>query len=336
MRKILVILAVGALVAAGACGKSKSSSAKGPTGPQSYVVDADAAAPATQQIAAYFPGVLKVRPGDTITFANKSAHDPHTITFGISADHSNAPAPVINGGKNINPAEFQPCFADTSSPTMTCPPPPAVAPAYTGKGYWNSGWLAADLPNKSYKMTLGTSIAPGEYSYTCLLHPFMQGTIQVVAKDGDRLSPSAVAAAAATASRQQLANAAALKPPAATPGTVSAGYGDRIIAVMAFEPSTITIKAGETVTWKPGSLYEPHTVTFQSPFKSPGDPGATLPLGVKSGGSYTGGATSSGIFGPKPFPFPTDSFSLKFPKAGTYDYVCILHDGMKGTVTVTA
>ena len=60
-----------------------------------------------------------------------------------------------------------------------------------------------------------------------------------------------------------------------------------------------------------------------------------MPLGVASGGMYTGGATSSGIFGPKPYPFPADSFSLKLSKAGTYDYVCVLHPGMKGAVSVT-
>lgn len=82
------------------------------------------------------------------------------------------------------------------------------------------------------------------------------------------------------------------RPPPARPGTITAGWGDNIVAVMRFDPSPISIKVGDTVTWKPGSPYEP-------------------------------------------YPFPANSFSLKFPMAGTYGYVCVLHPGMNGTVAVT-
>ena len=71
-----------------------------------------------------------------------------------------------------------------------------------------------------------------------------------------------------------------------------------------------------------------------SKFKSPEEPGALVPAGAKSGGTYTSGLTNSGIIGPAPF-FPSATFTLKFGKAGTYEYVCVLHPGMKGTVTVT-
>jgi plastocyanin len=161
----------------------------------------------------------------------------------------------------------------------------------------------------------------------------MAGTF-VVDSAKDRFAPDVAHTAAAAAATKKIADANALKPPAATPGNVTAGFGDRITVVQAFDPAAISIKAGETVTWKNGTTYEPHTVTFKSPYKTPGDAGALAPHGDKAGATYSGGFTSSGLFGPAPF-FPSDTFSLKFAKAGTYDYVCTIHPGMKGTVTVT-
>jgi plastocyanin len=339
MRKILVtLLAVVALVGA-ACGNdNKSKKAAAPTGPQTYVVDVDAAAPPQFQISNYFPSALTVHPGDTIEFQNKSAGYPHTVTFGIKPDQSNRPAPVNAKGEE-NPLNFGSCFTDSDpTPALTaCPTPsnPAAPPTYAGKGFWHSGVMfsnQAAFP-KSITLKLSDSIADGTYTYLCVLHAFMGGVI-TVAKNGDRLTPTAVRAKAEVASAKAIADANALKPPAATPGNVTAGFGDRITAVNVYDPGTITIKAGETVTWKNAATYEPHTVTFKSPYNTPGEPGVNVPHGDKSGGTYSGGFTNSGFFGAAPF-FPISTFSLKFAKAGTYDYVCAIHPGMKGTVTVT-
>jgi plastocyanin len=340
MRKILLILMAAVALVGAACGNDSKDKDKAkvaaPTGAQSYVVDVDAAAPPQFQVSAYYPGALTVHPGDTIDFQSKSVGNPHTITFGIKADQSNRPAPVTAKGEE-NPVTFAPCFTDSdATPSLTeCPTPsnPAAPPPYAGKGFWHSGVIASQPPfSKSVKLTLSDSIADGTYSYLCLLHRFMAGTIKVD-KAADRATPAAVAASAVTASSRAIAAATLLKPPAATAGSVAAGWGDNVTAVQAYDPATVTVKAGETVTWKTASPYEPHTVTFKSPYKTPGDPGAIAPHGDKSGGTYTGGFTSSGLFGAPPF--PSDTFSLKFPKAGTYEYVCTIHPGMKGAVTVT-
>jgi plastocyanin len=338
MRKTLSItLVVVALVAAACGGGGKK--AKGPTGPQTYNIQVDAATPPGQQISAYFPGVVKVRPGDTLVFTNKAAGTPHTITFGLKNDNSNRPAPVTQAGAP-NPVAFGPCFtdADLAAGATACPTPPnpANAPAFGGKGFWNSGVIANNTPNTSPKVTvkLGDSIPVGLYKYVCLLHSYMAGAIKVMPKDKQRLSPTAESANGDAAATKAVTSAAALKPPAAQPGKVTAGWGDRVVAINGFDPATISAKVGELVTWTAANPYEPHTVTFQSTFTSPEQPGALAPAGVASGGSYTSGLTSSGIFGPPPF-FPSASFSLKFSKAGTYKYVCVLHPGMAGTVTVT-
>jgi amicyanin len=74
----------------------------------------------------------------------------------------------------------------------------------------------------------------------------------------------------------------------------------------AFGPTTLTVPVGTTVTWT-NRDEEPHTVVSSdgSTFHSPG---------MGTGGTY----------------------SFKFDKAGTFDYVCSIHPFMHGTVVVTA
>jgi plastocyanin len=71
-----------------------------------------------------------------------------------------------------------------------------------------------------------------------------------------------------------------------------------------FNPETLKIKAGQTVTWTNDDSVG-HDVTADD-FKS-GDPGA-----IDSGGT----------------------FEHTFKKAGTFDYVCSVHPGMEGKVEV--
>jgi plastocyanin len=71
-----------------------------------------------------------------------------------------------------------------------------------------------------------------------------------------------------------------------------------------FNPGTVTIKAGGKVTWTNDDSVG-HDVTADD-FES-GSPG-----GIEGG----------------------STFSHTFKKAGTYDYVCSVHPGMKGTVKV--
>jgi plastocyanin len=225
----------------------------------------------------------------------------------------------------------------------TCPTtPPSTFPEYAGKGFWNSGVilptaLPAEAGPKTATLKVAADIAPGPYMVVCLLHPFMGATLNVVASDAERLSPADVAAAADKQLGDAKTTAGAIPAPThapeATGASVTASWGDKLVAFNRFDPETVTVKAGQTVTWHDASPYMPHTVSFQPHFKTPGDTGAFLPVGVKSGGRYAGGESHSGIFGPKP-PFPTDTFSMTFTKAGTYPYLCLLHPGMAGTIKV--
>jgi len=72
-----------------------------------------------------------------------------------------------------------------------------------------------------------------------------------------------------------------------------------------FSPSALTIKKGDSVTWRFLDGDTPHNVTSQGAkrFKS---------SATKHSGSYT----------------------VRFTKAGTFSYVCTIHAGMKGKVVV--
>jgi plastocyanin len=110
-----------------------------------------------------------------------------------------------------------------------------------------------------------------------------------------------------------------------------------------FAPNPLTVRVGDTVTWRWSTNPAPHTVTFNSGKPSPADivpgpgpgelmlgPGA-FPIGpTGSVIAYDGTAqVSSGI--PND---PNGTFSLTFTRTGTFGYVCVLHPGMRGEVTV--
>jgi plastocyanin len=78
------------------------------------------------------------------------------------------------------------------------------------------------------------------------------------------------------------------------------------IPEIAIEPADITVKAGTTVTWT-NSDDIPHTVTKE------GGPGAEFDSGDLDPGS---------------------TFEQTFDAPGKVDYVCTIHPGQAGTVTV--
>ena len=85
--------------------------------------------------------------------------------------------------------------------------------------------------------------------------------------------------------------------------TFGADANTIVIKNFDFSPMTLTIKAGESVTWK-NEDGEPHTVT-----------------------SDTGLFRSGGLD-------EDDSFTFKFDRPGTYNYVCSIHPKMVGKIVV--
>jgi plastocyanin len=108
--------------------------------------------------------------------------------------------------------------------------------------------------------------------------------------------------------------------------TVDAGASrrDGALQALVFASDTIVIDEGDSVTWTSASI---HTVSFLegssfTPFNAPIAPAGS---NVEDGTAFT----SSGVI------VAGQTYTLTFPKAGTYVYNCLLHPPeMAGTVVV--
>ena len=111
--------------------------------------------------------------------------------------------------------------------------------------------------------------------------------------DSDSGSSAATPAADATATPQ---TGAAAAPEAAA--------GEVIMKGIRFQPADITVKVGDTVTWKNEDPVEHNAVDEK------------------------GGQFKSELFG------EGGTYEFTAEKAGKIDYVCTVHPGMTGTITV--
>lgn len=107
----------------------------------------------------------------------------------------------------------------------------------------------------------------------------------------------------------------------ATPAAAQGKTIDVSMTDSAFVPPTITISAGDKVTWKNPALLL-HTVTFD-PAEAADKANIKMPAGVQPFGS----ADLS----------EDETFAHTFTEKGTYAYVCKYHEsmGMKGIVIVS-
>jgi len=130
---------------------------------------------------------------------------------------------------------------------------------------------------------------------------------------------------------------------------VATGGGKAYLAIMRFLPETIRVHVGDTVEWTNLHPSEPHTVTFGNepdvPFilvgVAPDSDGAlhgTLPNVATANSVNSGlyGAAAQDQTGLPQTDIGVTRVRVTFTQAGTYDYICALHDelGMKGRVIV--
>jgi plastocyanin len=127
---------------------------------------------------AMFPATQTVAVGTTLRFSmSASSYEVHTATFGLG-DPLNQPTSYL--GDLV--ARFQNDPVTPSQAVYPSDPPGTVAslsPTLHGNGFWSSGQLdvssTSPLPNSNaVKFT-----APGTYTFYCLIHPFMKGTVTV-------------------------------------------------------------------------------------------------------------------------------------------------------------
>ena len=129
---------------------------------------------------------------------------------------------------------------------------------------------------------------PGSFPYVCQLHPQMQGTVIAEGEAVAGASPVSAAEGQTELAAQQ----------AAAPADAAVSIVD-----FAFEPATLDVPAGATVTWT-NDGQAPHTVT--------------------------GEFADSGILE------PGQTFSHTFTESVENSYVCAIHPDMAGAIRVSA
>jgi len=155
--------------------------------------------------------------------------------------------------------------------------PHTVTSAPDGGAIWDSGIISA---GKTFRLDT-SKLNATEYDYLCTVHPFMTGKITITAP---------------------------VKPVFANVTMVS-GAAKQSPDQKYYDPETITVKTGITVSWTNADSVS-HTVTS-------GDPSAG----------------SSGVFD-SDLVKPGKTFQHRFDSVGTTSYFCSIHPWMTGKVTV--
>ena len=127
------------------------------------------------ELYAMLPATQTVRVGTTLTFSMSTlTFEDHTATFG-PGDPEHDPGSYLGTlAASFNSPVFAPEAVYPSEPPGTTG---SLSPTQHGNGFWNSGVMdtssATPLPNSNSV----TFTAPGTYTFYCMIHPFMKGTI---------------------------------------------------------------------------------------------------------------------------------------------------------------
>lgn len=282
-------------------------------------------------ITEYLPEAITVAAGTTVEWTT-AGPDPHSVTF-------------MPTGQEVPAAPDEALFAPT----------PPTGP-YDGKALVNSGLIpqgpAAAPP---FEVVFDT---PGTYSYGCVIHPGMRGTVTVVAEDGQAESQADISRRGEDELNRWLTEGRAAKktltdappkrqanPDGTSTWTIEMGVTTAHTDVLAFVPPNAAIKAKDTVTFV-NNTAAPHTASFAGTKQVPQDPNspeATNPAPGRSPQTLnrtdyfnTGTLPPDSPPGQGP-PLAVRSFSFVVPTAGDYSYVCIYHapSAMGGTLKVT-
>ena len=346
----------------------------------------------------FFPRTATIATGGTFQFTNGGGFHTATLlpaNWSVAADNdvngllaADIDDTALNPNGTIKTVEDIPAILPVPAQGCGTPDAPCV---FDGTGVVSMG---APLAGPPAPLVVTVTAPPGTYSFHCRVHPWMAGTLNVVAAGatGVTTAASADAAAATQAAADVVAGLAAEAAVSkagqvkhangTTTWTLTVGTSDPAghVAVLDMLPRKVTIKKGDSVVWRPLDRNEPHTVTFPKSL-FPGDPSSPLcegprgqdtpaiptvnppmsPLDFGCNGrpadefELTGGNAVTVIASPKTvsdsglvayrtqpagFDLPAmavrSSWSVKFAgaKAGTYHYVCQIHEGMEGDIVV--
>jgi plastocyanin len=133
------------------------------------------ASPSGVEVYSMFPSTLTVPAGTVLTFAlSRYSHDLHTATTG-PGDPETTGSFLGNLASSISSAG--PIDQQGIYPSDPRPAPAPLNPAWHGNGFWNSGFMDTTTATTFPKSSQVRIVAPGTYTFFCLLHPFMQVTV---------------------------------------------------------------------------------------------------------------------------------------------------------------
>jgi plastocyanin len=126
---------------------------------------------------AMVPGKTTVPAGTTLTFRmTTGSFEVHTATFGPgNIDDPKTFIGAIAASLDGAPVPDQAALYPSDKP----PTPVSFGPTTHGNGFWNSGALDAIKASTPPPASAVTFATPGTYTYYCLIHPFMKGTVVV-------------------------------------------------------------------------------------------------------------------------------------------------------------
>jgi len=323
----------------------------GPPGPL-------AGAPRGLELNGFYRRTVTINEGDTVRWRFRGFH---TTTF---VPRGQRPPPFViadpaNPTSGVRDAVGNP-FWFNGQPSLLINPRVGVrvgSSSTDGRSYRNSG-LPADRP-RDYRLKFTRA---GNHRYLCIVHPGMEGTVRVLGRG--RATPSArrdtgaarAEAASATRSSRRLN---AYRPAG---NRVVAGHDRRDVALLKFFPAVKSIALGESVEFSVSSRSEIHNVSFGPPAyraqaardivmpRPPAAPGGAprlvlnplvfLPsdpppgLPPYDGANHGNGFLSTWALDTDPSSPAPDRQTVRFNRRGSFQFECLIHPGMRGTVNV--
>lgn len=303
----------------------------------------------------FYPSAVSVHPGDEVAWNIKGFHTVTALKRGQKVPRFDAPSPIkITGFNDANGVPFWfnglP-YADQSPEAKVTSAP---GQDYAADKYLNSGnpFLGPAAP-KAFSMKFPKT---GTFTYYCITHPGMVGSVKVLPKSKKVASPAKVAARKRAEERKDAKVAQRVAKRKGARNTVYIARQSKDgVSVNRFFPKTLSVSAGTTVklTSRDNPISEAHVLTFgpQGPqLKStiggapiPGQPGA-FALSPYIGPypsepsvknlTYDGTNHGDGFLNLGFLTRDVPDISIKFTKAGTYNYLCVFHPGMDGQIVV--
>jgi plastocyanin len=306
----------------------------------------------------FFPHGVTIHAGDSVQFNPTGFHDVNFPKKRGKPVGLLAPAGTTSGINDAAGAAFwfngqlQLGF----SPALGPPGLFGKKATYTGAKALESGLPLSEQP-KSFTVKFPKA---GTYTYYCNVHAGMKGTVKVVSKSHSVPSAKADAKTLKDQVASTLKTAKALTKTTVAPGNVSVGASAKGgVEVFAMFPATQTVPVGTTLTLSMSAkTVDVHTATFGPgnpeteptsylgdlakhfaedplvpsqaayPSEAPGTVGSLTPT-LHGNGFWNSGVMDNTSATPLP-----NTSSVTFSAPGTYNFYCLIHPFMHGTVVV--